>query len=155
MDGLFRFPEAVRLDPTIEIWLEEQAPELGSIARTWFERMRASGPDVRELMHDGCPTACAGEAAFAYVGVFRRHANVGFFQGASLEDPAGILEGTGKRMRHVKIKPGVDLDSAALAALIRAAYADMTLRLAAERQAKAVSSGDRRKGRQRRTRRGR
>jgi hypothetical protein len=76
------------------------------------------------------------DAAFAYVGVFTRHANVGFFRGAELEDPAGMLEGTGKRMRHVKVRPGVDLDSAGLAALIRAAYADMTRRLAAARQAR-------------------
>ena len=136
MDGLFRFPEAVRLDPAIELWLEEQEPALGSIARAWFQRMRACGPDVREVMHDGCPTACVEDAAFAYVGVYTRHANVGFFRGAELEDPAGMLEGTGKRMRHVKVRPGVDLDSAGLADLIRAAYADMTRRLAAARQAR-------------------
>src|SRR5262245_4325575 len=134
MNGLFRFPGAVRLDPTIDLWLEEQAPELRAIARTWFQRMRECGRDVRELMHDGCPTACVEDVAFGYVGVFRSHANVGFFRGADLEDPTGMLEGMGKRMRHVKVKPGVLLDSAALAALIGAAYADMKLRLAAERR---------------------
>ena len=128
-NGLFRFPNAVRRDPTVDQWLEERAPELGAIARTWFQRMRESGRDVREVMHDGCPTACVDDAAFAYVGVYRAHANVGFFHGADLEDPAGLLEGTGKRMRHVKVKPGVDLNASALAALIRAAYADMKLRL--------------------------
>ena len=128
-NGLFRFPNAVRRDPTVDLWLEERAPELGAIARTWFQRMRESGRDVREVMHDGCPTACVDDAAFAYVGVYRAHANVGFFQGADLEDPTGLLEGTGKRMRHVKVKPGVDLNASALAALIRAAYADMKLRL--------------------------
>lgn len=128
-NGLFRFPNAVRRDPTVDQWLEERAPELGAIARTWFQRMRDSGRDVREVMHDGCPTACVDDAAFAYVGVYRAHANVGFFHGADLEDPTGLLEGTGKRMRHVKVKPGVDLNASALAALIRAAYADMKLRL--------------------------
>jgi len=128
-NGLFRFPNAVRRDPTVDQWLEERAPELGAIARTWFQRMRESGRDVREVMHDGCPTACVDDAAFAYVGVYRAHANVGFFHGADLEDPTGLLEGTGKRMRHVKVKPGVDLNASALAALIRAAYADMKLRL--------------------------
>jgi len=128
-NGLFRFPNAVRRDPTVDQWLEERAPELGAIARTWFQRMRESGRDVREVMHDGCPTACVDDVAFAYVGVYRAHANVGFFHGADLEDPTGLLEGTGKRMRHVKVKPGVDLNASALAALIRAAYADMKLRL--------------------------
>ena len=128
-NGLFRFPNAVRRNPTVDQWLEERAPELGAIARTWFQRMRESGRDVREVMHDGCPTACVDDAAFAYVGVYRAHANVGFFHGADLEDPTGLLEGAGKRMRHVKVKPGVDLNASALAALIRAAYADMKLRL--------------------------
>ena len=73
---------------------------------TWFEQMRQCGDDVRELMHDGCPVACVEDAPFAYVNEFKSHVNVGFFYGAMLEDPAGILEGSGKRMRHVKLKPG-------------------------------------------------
>jgi hypothetical protein len=91
-------------------------------------------------MHDGCPTACVEDAAFGYVGVFRAHANVGFFHGAELKDPAGLLQGTGKRMRHVKVKPGVALDAAALEALIDAAYADMKRRLAMERSIGIASS---------------
>jgi hypothetical protein len=130
-----RFPEAVRHEPAIDAWLEQQAPELGAIARSWFTRMRACGPDVRELMHDGCPTACVGDAAFGYVGVFRAHTNVGFFHGAALEDPVRLLEGTGKRMRHVKVKPGQDLASAALEELILAAYADIKARLARDDRA--------------------
>ena len=57
MNGLFRFPKAVNQDPAIDAWLAKQVPELGAIARTWFLRMRSCGSDVREIMHDGCPTA--------------------------------------------------------------------------------------------------
>ena len=91
--------------------------------------MRACGADVRELLHDGHPTACVDDAAFGYVNAFRAHVNVGFFFGAELEDPAGLLEGTGKRMRHVKVRPDDDFDVAALSALIDGAYADMKSRL--------------------------
>jgi hypothetical protein len=129
MVGLFRLPEAIKQDPAIDAWLAKQVPELGAIARMWFLRMRSCGGDVRELMHDGCPTACVQDAAFAYVGVFTAHANVGFFHGAELEDSTGLLQGSGKRMRHVKVRPGVDLDAGALEALIHAAYADMKRRL--------------------------
>ena len=129
MKGIFWFPEAVRKDPAIEAWFDDQTAEFASLARTWFQRMRDCGPDVREVMHDGCPTACVESAAFAYVGVYRAHANVGFFHGAELADPAGLLEGTGKRMRHVKARPGVVLDAAALTVLIETAYADMKRRL--------------------------
>jgi hypothetical protein len=146
MKGILRFPEAVRQEPAIDVWLKEQAPELGAIARTWFMRMRECGNDVRELMHDGCPTACVEDAPFGYVNVFRAHSNVGFFYGAELEDPMGLLEGSGKRMRHVKVKPGIDLVSAALDALIDAAYADIKLRLGVEHSNGSSSSMRERKG---------
>jgi hypothetical protein len=132
MKTILRFPEAITRDSTVDAWLDEQAPELGAIARRWFTRMRECGPDVRELMHDGCPTACVGDAAFAYVAVFRAHANVGFFHGAELSDPMGLLEGTGKRMRHVKVRPPGEPPGAALDDLIAGAYADIKSRSARE-----------------------
>jgi len=102
------------------------------MARRWFEALRRCGDDVREVLHDGQPTACVDGAAFAYVGVFTAHVNVGFFQGAELPDPGGLLEGSGKFMRHVKLRPDAEADAAALAALIEAAYADVKQRLATE-----------------------
>ena len=84
---------------------------------------------VRELLHDGCPTACLGDAPFAYVNVFTSHVNVGFFQGASLPDPAHLLQGTGKYMRHVKLKPATPTDAEALNTLIEAAYSDIKSRV--------------------------
>ena len=116
-----RFHTAVPRDPAIDAWFESRKG-LGAIARTWFERMRRCGEDVRELLHDGHPTACVGDAAFGYVNAFTAHVNVGFFLGAHLPDPAGLLEGTGKNMRHVKLRPDAPVDRDALAALIQAAY---------------------------------
>jgi len=146
MSSLFRFPEAIKQDSAIDAWLTKQAPEHGAIARTWFLRMRGCGSDIREIMHDGCPTACAQDAAFGYVAVFTAHANVGFFYGAALEDPAGLLQGSGKRMRHVKVKPGVDLDDGSLDALIRAAYADIKRRLAMDQSVGKTASVRKREG---------
>ena len=123
------FSGAVQRDAAIDVWLDEQAPELGAIARTWFAQMRACGEDVRELMHDGCPVACIGDTPFGYVNVFRAHVNVGFFLGAELDDPARLLVGAGRRMRHVKVRPDDGLDAAALSGLIAAAYADLKSRL--------------------------
>ena len=129
MDRLLRFPGAVRRAPQIEAWFSEFADPLRLMTRTWFERMRGCGADVRELLHDGCPVACVGDAPFGYVNAFKAHANVGFFHGAMLADPTGLLEGAGKRMRHVKLRPGKGLDVAALSDLIVAAYHDIQQRL--------------------------
>ena len=72
---LLRFPTAVERDPAIDAWFDSRAGGLGAIARPWFERMRQCGEDVRELLHDGHPTACVGEAAFGYVNAFTAHVN--------------------------------------------------------------------------------
>lgn len=119
---MFRFSNAIRHNPDIDAWLSGDPPELFAIAREWFTQFRNCGPDVNELIHDGCPVACVGDLAFGYVNVFRKHVNVGFFNGSALTDPTGLLEGTGRNMRHVKLRPGEAVDARALAALIKRSY---------------------------------
>jgi hypothetical protein len=126
---LLRFNGAVERDPAIDAWMKEHPGELGAIAHHWFEVMRKCGDEVRELLHDGCPVACLGDAPFAYVNVFASHVNAGFFQGVALPDPGGLLEGTGKFMRHVKLRPGTAIRAASLSTLIEAAYADIKARV--------------------------
>jgi hypothetical protein len=129
MEDFLRFNGTVRRDPRIEAWFFEYADPLRLMALAWFGRMRECGDDVREVLHDGCPVACVDDAPFGYVNAFTAHANVGFFLGATLPDPTGLLEGQGKRMRHVKLRPGTELDDAALGDLIVAAYDDIRRRL--------------------------
>ena len=129
MDDLLRYNGTVRRDPRIEAWFSGFADPYRLMTRTWFERMRDCGADVRELLHDGCPIACVGDAPFGYVNAFKAHASVGFYYGATLADSAGLLEGDGKRMRHVKLRPGKNLNIEALSDLISAAYDDIRRRL--------------------------
>jgi len=126
---LLRFNGAVARDPAIDSWMQDHEGELGTIAHRWFEEMRNCGDEVRELLHDGCPVACLGDVPFGYVNLFRSHVNVGFFQGAGLPDPARLLQGTGRFMRHVKLRPGEAIDAAALSRLIETAYADIKARV--------------------------
>lgn len=136
MDRLFRLSGVKDWDPDIDQWLADQEPALGTIGLKWFSRIRECGDDVVELMHDGHPVACVEDAAFAYVNVFAAHVNLGFFQGAALQDPEQLLLGTGKLMRHVKLKPETAaaphepaaLDCA-LNALVQQAYADIKRKL--------------------------
>lgn len=128
MSRLFRFPSAIARHPDVEAWLAGSDP-MRALVGPWFERIRTLGPDVRELLHDGHPTACVEDAAFVYVDAFTAHASIGFYEGAALPDPARLLEGGGKRMRHVKLPWGQPVDEAAVAALIAAAYQDMCARV--------------------------
>lgn len=136
MDQLFRLAKTQPRDPAIDAWLahrngDPQHDELRAMAACWFEVLRNCGDDVREILHDGHPTACVGDAAFAYVAAFKAHVNVGFFRGVELAeaDATGLLEGIGKLMRHVKLRPEPEVDERALANLIQAAYSDMKSRL--------------------------
>ena len=126
---LFLLAGSVRRDAAVAAWLDEQPDDLGAIARHWFDVIRGCGADVRELLHDDAPTACVADAAFAYVDAFTAHVNVGFFNGAGLPDPAGVLQGTGKYMRHVKLRVDDDVDADALVSLIESAYEDVKRRM--------------------------
>jgi len=139
MDDLLRYDGAVRRDPRVDDWFFDASGPHRLMVRDWFERMRACGPDVCELVHDGCPVACVGDAAFAYVNAFKAHANVGFYFGAMLPDPAGLLEGEGKRMRHVKLRPGAAPNAKALNDLIAAAYIDIRHRTGTDMPAKKAA----------------
>ncbi|MGH8160474.1 MAG: DUF1801 domain-containing protein [Rhodanobacter sp.] len=61
---------------------------------------------------------------YAYIAVQDSHVNLGFYYGASLPDPQGLLEGTGKKLRHVKIHDVSASNAASVIALLRAAIAD-------------------------------
>jgi hypothetical protein len=126
---LLRFNGAVERDPAIDAWLKQHAGELGGIARQWFEVMRGCGDEVREVLHDGCPVACLGDAPFAYINVFTSHVNVGFFHGASLPDPDHLMQGNGRFMRHVKLRLGMTTNVAAVRRLIDTAYSDIKARV--------------------------
>lgn len=127
--SILRFTGTKKRDPAIADWFSVRPEPFKTMALKWFELMRRSGNDVEELLHDGYPIVCIDEAPFAYVNAYRDHVNVGFFYGALLDDPAGLLEGTGKRGRHVKLRPGREVDAGALRNLIAAAYADIKLRV--------------------------
>jgi hypothetical protein len=126
---LLRFGGSLERDPAIDAWMKRNHGELGAIARHWFEVMRTCGDEVREVFHDGCPNACLGDAPFGYVNVFTSHVNVGFFHGAALPDPERLLQGDGKSMRHVKLRPNTPTNAAALRNLIQSAYRDIKSRV--------------------------
>jgi hypothetical protein len=124
MDRLFLFPSARAHDPAVARWFDDRPGPTGTLARATFARLRAAAPDMGELLHDNRPTACIDGAAFAQVGLAARHVTLSFFRGTDLPDPAGLLAGAGRLMRHVRLTSGAPPDPA-LDTLIAAAVAQM------------------------------
>ena len=133
MSRLFTFSATRQRDPEVAQWLHDHKGDLGAIAQHWFSVIRTCGDDIGEILHDGHPTACVENVAFAYVNAFKAHVNLGFFHGAELSDPEDLLEGTGKFMRHVKLAPGREINPDALSRLITSAYDDIKRRIENER----------------------
>jgi len=61
------------------------------------------------------------EDCICMIGVYRKHVNLQFTQGTELEDPFGVLQGAGKRMRHIKVKSLSDLNKPEIRAFLRQA----------------------------------
>lgn len=138
---ILRFDGAKVRDPDIDAWLGAQAPALSGIATACLDLLRNAGPGLRELLHDGWPTVCIEDAALACVQVYGSHVNLSFYQGAALPDPKGMLEGKGKFMRHVKLRPGASVSDEALQALVAASYWDLVERLSLESRANSKGGG--------------
>lgn len=74
---------------------------------------------------------------YAYIAVQRSHVNLGFYRGAALKDPDGLLEGAGKNLRHIKVHSVAEAKRPAVAALLRQAIAERRQASAERRQANA------------------
>ena len=92
--------------------------------------VRRLHPDVVEVVwpHQGTVGWGIGPKKmsehYAYLAVHPGHVNLGFYRGASLVDPAALLGGTGKAMRHVRIDDPSDVDRPEMEALLRDARAE-------------------------------
>lgn len=132
MVPLLKFTGKDLQEMTMPEWLATKPEALQFIASKWFKAIQICGPDVQSIFHDGHPIGCVDDTPFAYVDAFRHHVNLGFFHGADLPDDKGLLEGTGKRMRHIKLRPGEDQDAEAIKRLLVVAYVDIKERYAVE-----------------------
>lgn len=129
MEKLLRYEGKDIQDISLDSWLNQKPQALCPIALKWLKVIHHCGSDVQDIFHDGYPIGCVENAPFAYVNAFTAHVNVGFFYGVDLLDETGLLEGTGKRMRHIKLRPGHHHDDKAITTLIHLAYRDIKDRL--------------------------
>ena len=105
----------------IKSYLSKKDPKLQKIAGSLRMSVKRLVPGVTEFVSPwGIPTF-ENKAPFAYFMVGKHHVTLGFPYGTSLDDPAKLLEGTGKNSRHVKLRTPEDLQQRGLRELILAA----------------------------------
>jgi hypothetical protein len=100
-----RITKALPRDPAVDDYLASKKGVPGDTVRWLAEICRAAIPGCTEAVWHGSPKFCLADGTcVAYVAAFTNHADLGLIQGALLEDPDGLLEGTGKGLRHVKLE---------------------------------------------------
>ncbi len=98
---------------SLEGWQAEVVSELRRIVREAAPRATESIKWAQPVYEDNGP--------FCWIKAHTGHVNIGFWRGAQLTDPKGLLEGDGDRMRHVKIANPKDINRTALKAFVREA----------------------------------
>ena len=102
-------------------WLDSVEESEQTLAASVIAFIRESLDDADETVKWNNPCFVVAGSNCLYVSAQDGYVNLGFYEGTSLDDPAGLLEGTGKKMRHVKVHSSDELDNPALTDLVRAA----------------------------------
>ncbi|TDI87679.1 MAG: DUF1801 domain-containing protein [Chloroflexi bacterium] len=107
---------------SVEEFLDDYAPEVRALALGLRALVRKVVPDAAEKLHRPWRTIAYGRTRkFCAIAPHQAWVNLQFHNGATLEDPTGLLEGTGKSMRHVKVTTLADLEDERVATLLRQA----------------------------------
>ena len=110
----------------VDSWISEHDPALRQIAEALRGIILGADPELRESIKWGNPI-CERRGRICYLSATEKYVSLGFFNGASLTDLEGRIEGTGKRMRHVKVRALEDIDTEQFASwLIEALALDQT-----------------------------
>ena len=106
---------------TFDDWLEGVDPRLRPLTRELRRMFLEAEPELRESIKWGNPCFEKKLRIFYIASQGDRYVTLGLWQGALLPNPEGLIEGTGKRMRHVKIRSAEELEEPEVGRIIRAA----------------------------------
>src|SRR5262249_50087850 len=106
---------------TFAKYLADQSPRNQGIIRALRKFVKQVAPQLQESVKWGKVCWVKGKVPVAYVYSARDHVQFGFFRGATLRDPEGLLQGEGKFVRHIKLSRQADFDEEAFKALLRQA----------------------------------
>lgn len=112
---------------TVDAYVAALPRDQREIADAVRRLVKSAAPEAKEVFKWAQPVFESG-GPFAYIKAFPRHVNFGFWRGVELDRGRGLLETTGSKMAHVKLRQVSDVDARVLADLVRQA-----VRLNAER----------------------
>jgi hypothetical protein len=111
-------------------FLEAYEPRVRGLALATRKLVLGQAPDASELIYDAYNAVATGygftgrpSECFIHIAVYAKWVNLGFHRGSELEDPQGLLAGTGRLVRHIRISEPADLEKPAVGALVEAAIA--------------------------------
>lgn len=126
----------------IETHLAGQPSDVRAICLDLRATAQRAMPDAHERWYHGSICYSLSASRFeplCYIAPMRGYVNLGFFFGSHLDDPEHLLEGTGTRMRHVKVRTLAEARNPALARLLEAAWLDGPGSIAQLKQKRARS----------------
>jgi hypothetical protein len=111
--------------PSVERYILAQRPRHRPLLRLLRKVVRQALPGAGEEVQGGQPCYLVGREKVACLGVAGDRVSLGFFRGAELDDPKGLLAGSGEGMRHIEVTVPSDIKRRELATLLgRAAWRD-------------------------------
>jgi hypothetical protein len=129
--------------------LDRYDPAIATLARALQKKMEGRLPGATELVYDNYnalvigfgPNERASDCPFS-LAVYARWVNLYFLEGADLDDPAGLLQGAGTRVRHIRLHQPQDFDAPGIQALIAQALdaADPPIPVSARRRTIVMKS---------------
>jgi hypothetical protein len=108
------------LSQSVDLYISEQAQEQQELLQALRELILKTVPGVAEGLKWGMPWYWRNDK-ICYLAAYKKHVNLGFAQGAYLDDPDKLFEGTGKGMRHIKIKSAADIRKREFTRLLKSA----------------------------------
>lgn len=107
-------------DPAVESYVESAESDIRPILDSLLALVRETLPDAEESVKWGRPVFTL-ERDVCYVAKARAHDSLGFYEGAEIDDPRGLLQGSGKKLRHVKVEVGAPVPEDELRKLLEGA----------------------------------
>jgi hypothetical protein len=104
---------------TIDEYIKDQDKDKGAIVKELVSIVNKAAPKENSGIKWAQPVFWNDDGPFCFIKAHKNHVNIGFWRGVQLKDPKELLEGTGEKMRHIKITNKQDIDKSAITDFVK------------------------------------